>query len=410
MIPGQSNRILVRLRDSALYRLRARLNQVRMMVAWVRPALRFGRQRRPRVVFLSSDPRQWKYSRALRNVCHHVDVRVFLVSGSGEHSPDSVLQSCPTADVRVFLNLSEALDALMRLAPSTVVIEQPKKYANFLKTNWRHRVIVIPYSVFMHRNPWTYRSNVLETVHGILAPYGARSSHHNVPRRLKSRILEVGLPVAEDIVGRVRGPRTPDAKTRIGWAPHWSIGEGKHATGTFLSSVAVIRDLVAENPDVQWVYRPHPGLQKHLKRNELPNMLRCRADLEQILSSPNVELSHGDPVDFLIDVDALIHDSVAFLAEFALTGKPTLYLLRDGRDYASVFSSSGLELLRHTNRCRADDGAILGKFVTQVASGAHFPAGASPFAKELLIPRDHLAIPKILMVKQSRLQRAKTSS
>lgn len=400
MIAEQIYRIPARLRDSVLYRLRARSNQFRIMIACVRPAMRFGRQRRPRVVFVSHDPRKWKYSGVLQNICKHVDVTLFLVSEYGERTPEAALRSCPTVDVRVFPTLGEALAATKRLAPSTVVIEQPQKYLGFLQSNWRHRVLVVPYSIFIYKNPVHYRPEVLEHVHGMFAPYGARSERQELPSRLRRRILEVGLPVAEDIVERARGTRTQEAQLRIGWAPHWSIGEGKHATGTFLSSVTVIRDLVAENPDIQWVYRPHPILQKHLNRDELPDIHRRRAELEQILSSPNVELSLGNPVDFLATVDALIHDSVAFLAEFSLTDKPMLYLLRDGRDYSSVFSPSGLKLLSHSNKCRSDDGDALREFVTQAAIGEQFLAGASTLAEKMLMPRDPLAIRRILMAKK----------
>lgn len=353
-------------------------------------------------MFLSRDVRKWKSSNLIKSLCEHAELHLFLIADADECAPTAVQEHCSSLTIRHYLRQSDATSALSRFPPSVIVIDQPFSYLSLLRRNWRHQFYVVPYSVFLHKTPWAYSPEVLRTIEGFFAPYGTQTEIEHLSLRLRKRIVESGLPIATELL---ECSKPKSSRLSIGWAPHWSIGDGglakgpyrEHPSGTFPESVTVMEDLISRSSDIEWVFRPHPNLGKFLDRY---GEAEAKQALRRILQKSNVSISTGDPTEFLCSIDALVHDSVAFLAEFALTGKPMLYLLRPNCDYATVFSSAGLRLLEHSDKCLANDEGSYSDFLATVSRTRPKSTTRLQIAKDLLEPRDPAVFREVLLSKK----------
>ena len=116
------------------------------------------------------------------------------------------------------------------------------------------------------------------------------------------------------------------AVKRIIYAPHWSFRYFYYATldwnGEFLL------DYAKSHPETDWIFKPHPRL-----RYSLCNELGWDEQwVDEYFSAwdalPNAKVfDEGDYFDYFCSSDALITDSVSFLAEYLYTRNPIIHLI-----------------------------------------------------------------------------------
>ena len=155
------------------------------------------------------------------------------------------------------------------------------------------------------------------------------------------KILLVGNPLMWQIRDqKLREPIKRFKVKQILWAPHWSQSWFEFSRGysRWLEKAATIYEVAKSNPEIKFVFRPHPilryGLFEELNKNnkiyhrEIQNSLDTeKVELEikiikEFLALPNVTLSTGTMSEDIFQSDALITSGLSIIGYWATTGKP----------------------------------------------------------------------------------------
>ena len=123
--------------------------------------------------------------------------------------------------------------------------------------------------------------------------------------------------------------KLPQAEKRIIWAPHFTVSRDKtpHSFSNFFEYYDFFVHYAASHPDIEFVLRPHPELFEHM----VAAGLKTRAEAEEFRNRfealPNGQVYEGgDIFEMFKGSDALILDSLGFLAEYLPTKKPICFL------------------------------------------------------------------------------------
>lgn len=129
---------------------------------------------------------------------------------------------------------------------------------------------------------------------------------------------------------------------KIIYAPHHSLGNNACAFSTFSDNAFKFYEYAKEHPEISWIIKPHPLLKKATIENryfeseqEYDNYIKLWDELPNARS-----FEENIYIDVFKSSDAMILDSVSFLSEYLYTGKPYLFLTRDGQ----TFNDYGKEL------------------------------------------------------------------
>ena len=124
-------------------------------------------------------------------------------------------------------------------------------------------------------------------------------------------------------------------KIKIIWAPHYSIGGDKDvklAFSTFENNYKFFHEYAKNHPETEWVFKPHPKLiyaGGRISSNEDFNIENLKKYYETWENLPNATLyERGDYLNLFKNSDAMITDSISFLAEYLYVNHPGLLLTR----------------------------------------------------------------------------------
>lgn len=107
---------------------------------------------------------------------------------------------------------------------------------------------------------------------------------------------------------------------RIIWAPHHLDAP----LSNFLEYKDLFLNLAKNNKNIQIAFRPHPGLRGSLSRVALWDQKKIDEYYNTWKNLPNTFISEGPFKDLFFTSDAMILDSISFIAEYILTNKPML--------------------------------------------------------------------------------------
>src|SRR5690606_23808246 len=113
---------------------------------------------------------------------------------------------------------------------------------------------------------------------------------------------------------------------RIIWAPHHRIDEkgSKYSFSNFLKFHQSFLELAQENSDkIQIAFKPHPLLKQKLYVHKDWGVEKTRQYYNSWAQLPNGQLALDDYIDLFLTSDAMILDSISFIAEYAFTRKPS---------------------------------------------------------------------------------------
>ncbi|SFR51129.1 CDP-Glycerol:Poly(glycerophosphate) glycerophosphotransferase [Marinobacter daqiaonensis] len=142
-------------------------------------------------------------------------------------------------------------------------------------------------------------------------------------------------------------------KKKIIYAPHHSISDDNSSLSTFLRLGMVMKQLAEQYADfVQWSFKPHPILKAKLYLH--PDWGKERTDeyYEFWSNQAHTQLDEGEYEYLFMHSDAIIHDCSSFIVEYAVTGKPGLYLkngTRSDMDFLNDFGKCVFERYRTAN-------------------------------------------------------------
>lgn len=141
-----------------------------------------------------------------------------------------------------------------------------------------------------------------------------------------------------------------DSLKRIVWAPHWSIierGHGRPQASNFLK-LSEFMLLVTDKyrDEIQIAFKPHPYLKNTLYQHPDWGKERAEAYYRQWEDIENGQLETGNYTDLFNSSDAMIFDSISFIAEYLYSGKPSLFI-KASPDVPVQFNDFGRMALDH---------------------------------------------------------------
>lgn len=142
----------------------------------------------------------------------------------------------------------------------------------------------------------------------------------------------------------------PEKKKRIIWAPHH---EDKTPAWMYqFDAFYEIADTMLEVADyyrnsVQFAFKPHPMLKEKLyKRWGKENTDSYYQKWEE---KENCQLEEGEFEDLFMTSDAMILDSISFIAEYTIVNKPALFTIgRNARVFLNEYGQKNFEVLYKT--------------------------------------------------------------
>ena len=154
-------------------------------------------------------------------------------------------------------------------------------------------------------------------------------------------------------------------KKTIIYAPHHSVNYTQFKSSTFADNYRAILELAKKYSDSTfWIYKPHPMLRANSVSAGVFNSVQEYDEYEAEWSnlSNAAVVNSGDYFDTFKGSDAMITDSVSFLAEYQFTQKPLL-LVESGKE---KYNSFGDEILKILYKCPGDDIDSIEQFIIDV--------------------------------------------
>lgn len=115
----------------------------------------------------------------------------------------------------------------------------------------------------------------------------------------------------------------PDFKNeykRVLWMPRWGND------GHFFDYNTLFKDMVKNNLDKHFIFRPHPLLKGYLVREKLMTLEEYDGYIYDVCSQGNAELDKNELIESsLPDVDIIITDYTSLFPLFFMTGKAVVY-------------------------------------------------------------------------------------
>lgn len=153
---------------------------------------------------------------------------------------------------------------------------------------------------------------------------------------------------------------------RIIYAPHHSINEKFTVNfSTFAYNYRVMLELAQKyKKETLWVVKPHPQLKyKAISAGIFKNEQEWNEYIDSWRKLENAEVMEAGAYDQLFwDSDAMILDSVSFLAEYLYVNKPVLLLGRDGQ----YFNDFGKMLIGIHYKADGRDEIGIEKYITDI--------------------------------------------
>lgn len=134
-----------------------------------------------------------------------------------------------------------------------------------------------------------------------------------------------------------------DNSKRIIYAPHHSFSTNSSRFSTFRDNYMQIYNYAASHTETtSWCIKLHPNLKRSaVDEHIFDSREDCEAFFAKWNSLPNAKVVEESTYeDIFLSSDAMICDSVSFLAEYQHTGKPLLYLENKGHQTFNEFGQS----------------------------------------------------------------------
>lgn len=181
-------------------------------------------------------------------------------------------------------------------------------------------------------------------------------------------------------------------KKRIIWAPHHEDKTGKnmYQFDAFYDLYEMMFEIADQYKDqVQFAFKPHPLLKTKLDKYWGAEIRE--AYYERWANLENGQLEEGEFIDLFLTSDAMILDSISFIAEYSATKKPALFTI--GSHSRTLFNTLGNDLynmMYHANAKENMRKSICSFIEDVVISGNDIYADErSAYVDQYLAPPNH---------------------
>lgn len=160
-------------------------------------------------------------------------------------------------------------------------------------------------------------------------------------------------------------------KKRIIWAPHFSFVDNCDNPIYVVASFYEIADFMLKMAEkykgaVQFAFKPHPLLRRQLEKHW--SVEKIDAYYQKWDDMENTQYHDGDYRDLFLTSDAMIMDSISFIIEYMMTGKPSLYTVsKDAKLTWNPFGQAAYDRIYHTTYIKED----IEKFIEKIILNAN---------------------------------------
>jgi CDP-glycerol glycerophosphotransferase (TagB/SpsB family) len=268
----------------------------------------------------------------------------------------------------------------------------------------------VPYSTYGDNNP---KDQYDKFFHNLLwRHYVATKMHIDIAsknsRNNGVNIRVVGYPTGDALINPSDASlclskeiwKRAGARKKIIWAPHHTIQESDTETNhsNFLRLADIMIYLAKKYSEVAYfVFKPHPNLRRQLSILKEWGHEKTQKYYEQWELLENGHLEDGDYLALFIGSDALIHDSVSFMAEYIYTLKPCCYIVKNQNQLDKFLNTFGRRLLDlHDLSYSTDD---IEKFIVSIVSNASDKkyVHKCAFLSEVLLPANERSAVKNIL-------------
>ena len=140
---------------------------------------------------------------------------------------------------------------------------------------------------------------------------------------------------------------------KIIWAPHHTIEypSQKNYFSTFLFFHKSMKELsIKYKNSIDFCFKPHPILKKKLYNHKDWGVKKTNEYFDFWNKSENTILSESGYQDLFIQSDALILDSISFMAEYLYLKKPYCFLTKKKYSYTSSLNVIGKKIFKAMNK------------------------------------------------------------
>ncbi|MEO8238061.1 MAG: CDP-glycerol--glycerophosphate glycerophosphotransferase [Flavobacterium sp.] len=179
------------------------------------------------------------------------------------------------------------------------------------------------------------------------------------------------------------------ALKKIIWTPHHLMNTLSKVSN-FLEYHDFFLELAINYKDkLQITFNPHPLLRVKLENDSNWGKEKTDSYFNKWINLENGQFGDGYYIDLFLTSDALIHDSVSFMSEYLITGKPSLFMIRN-ESIMSYWSVFGEETLAVHYQSRNQKQVI--DFIENVVLKENDPLKEErdAFVKNTLLPKNNL--------------------
>jgi hypothetical protein len=146
-------------------------------------------------------------------------------------------------------------------------------------------------------------------------------------------------------------PREQQKTYKIIYAPHYSIDKDWQINfATFHLYYRQMLELVKNSPQIDFVFKPHPLLESRVQEVGLMTEQEYENYLSDWAALPNGQvILDGNYMELFQSADAMLLDSLSFIAEWLYTGKPICFISKwnDFRQLTNQFNDFGQEAIKY---------------------------------------------------------------
>lgn len=286
-----------------------------------------------KIIFYVSEKAKWSSDSLFRELKKYKNIEVNIAL------PFHISSICYESNLRFFekidkdiikLNLTDGKpQSLLDFEPDIVFYQQPWEIdeSNLCENISKSCLCAyIPYGYMLIESDYAH---YYLPFHFSLWRYFAESAEHKKLLTRKNKFLgqstyNFGYPKID--IFKEKTPSVKSQKTVI-YAPHWSIKGCHICYSTFDKNCWYFLEKAKSTPDIEWIFKPHPIL---IQSVITQGFMTCEEYCDYVReweNLPNAKvITDGNYMEEFLDTDALITDSVSFLAEYLPSKKPIVYL------------------------------------------------------------------------------------
>lgn len=235
--------------------------------------------------------------------------------------------------------------------PDIIFLDYPNAFATASTThirgdliNWKYLTCYVPYGCLM-ANSFYYHYETLNTREVWKFFLDTKYSYNRCMSEADfnaGNVVLSGYPKFDDFYENKKKLNIPDIlvgkKKIVIYAPHWSINTSNRYA-TFHLYYKYFLELMKNNPEIFFVFKPHPLLRQriiNMEKLELVDMITLNQYEEYINVWDNQHNGmvwlEGDYMDLFQVSTCMITDCGSFIGEYAVSGHPCIYLLNPDKE------------------------------------------------------------------------------